>query len=83
MSTLPKDIQDKITQMNTDWLVIISKRFLKMFLIGGFGAMVIYLAQNPITDLLAWKSWGAALVSAFLIGGISAMEKWSQGYNPQ
>jgi hypothetical protein len=69
--------------MNKEWFVIISKRFLKMFLIGGFGSIVVYLASNPITDLLAWQSWGAALVSAFLIGGISALEKWTQGYNPQ
>lgn len=70
-------------QPNIKWVKILTKRFFKMFLIGGFGSMVVYLANNPVTDLLAWKSWGAALVSAFLIGGISALEKWSQGYNPQ
>lgn len=69
--------------MNVQWLKILTKRFLKMFLIGGFSSVVLAMATHPLTDLVEWKSWGAVLVSAFLTGGLAALEKWSKGYNPQ
>jgi hypothetical protein len=68
--------------MNKNWLVIISKRFLKMFLIGGIGSVLIAMASNPLTNLVEWKAWGAILVTAFVTGGLAAIEKWTQGYQP-
>lgn len=69
--------------MNTQWLNIILNRFLKMFLIGGLGSVLIALASNPLTDIVEWRSWGAILVTAFLTGGLAAIEKWTQGYQPR
>lgn len=69
--------------MNKEWLVIISKRFVKIFLIGGLGAVVMALGQHPLEYLGDWKPWLVVLVNAFFVGGVAALEKWSQGYNPR
>lgn len=69
--------------MNKEWLYILAKRFVKMFLIGGFGAVAITLAQHPLSDFSEWESWLVILVNAFVVGGIAALEKWSRGYRPQ
>lgn len=69
--------------MNTDWLVILTKRFLKMFILGGLSSALVIIAQSPTIDLTNWKSWVAVVVTAFLTGGLAAVEKWTQGWNPQ
>lgn len=69
--------------MNKEWLLIISKRFVKMFLIGGTSSVLLAMAGNPLTDLTQLKSWILILLTAFITGGLAAFEKWVQGYNPQ
>lgn len=69
--------------MNWQWVKIITKRFVKVFFFGGIGAMVAVLAINPLADITQWRPWLAILATAFLSGGLGAIEKWGQGYRPQ
>lgn len=69
--------------MNTDWAIMLAKRFMKMFLIGGFSSALVTLADHPLTIGLNWRSWLLVMVTAFLSGGLAAAEKYTQGYNPQ
>jgi hypothetical protein len=65
---------------------VIFRRFIKSFLAGGFAGLTIMLSQNPnpaISNLVELKTWGITLGYAFLVGGIMALEKASQGYNPR
>lgn len=64
------------------WLVIILKRYAKVFISGGLGSLAIQLAQAPAT-LENLKPWLVALGVGFVAGGIAAVEKALQGYNPQ
>lgn len=68
--------------MNTSWLIIIAKRFGKMFILGGVSSALITMASHPLTIGLEWRSWLLVIISAFVTGGLAAVEKWAQGYDP-
>lgn len=65
------------------WYAIILKRFGKMFLAGGLSSALVTMAAHPMASDLDLKSWLVVLLTAFITGGLAALEKWSQGYNPQ
>lgn len=66
--------------MNTKWLLILAKRFVKVFVSGGVAATVVFLAQHPIVDIVEWKTIGTLFITAFLAGGLGALEKLTQGW---
>lgn len=68
--------------MNKQFLFVIIKRFLKAFFLGGISSTLVLATSNPLI-LTEWKLWLAALVTAFLTGGLMALEKLAQGWNPQ
>ena len=71
--------------MNWKWLKILAKRFSKAFVAGGFAGLTLVLSQNPnpsIANLVELKTWSLTLVYAFIVGGLMALEKARQGYNP-
>ena len=64
---------------------VIVRRFVKAFIAGGLAGLTMILAQNPnpaIANLAELKTWMITLVYAFIVGGVMALEKASQGYNP-
>lgn len=68
--------------INTQWLLILAKRFVKVFISGGVAATVIFMAQHPLVDILEWKTFLTLFSTAFLAGGLGALEKWTQGWRP-
>lgn len=69
--------------MNKEWILIILKRFAKMFVIGGLGAVILVAGQHPLTTFSMLDSWLVVLFNAFIVGGLAALQKASQGYRPQ
>jgi hypothetical protein len=74
-----------MTVKSVELFKIVAKRFIKSFLAGGFAGLVLQLSVSPapvLTSLVELKTWGYTLVYAFIVGGLMALEKASQGYNP-
>lgn len=69
--------------MNRDWLRIISNRFVKMFFIGGASAVILVAGKHPLVTFSELESWLVVLFNAFIVGGLAAIVKASQGYRPQ
>lgn len=70
--------------MNTAFVWLIIKRFVKASLSGGLAEVGLQLAQHPsLVTLTDWKVWLSTLAVAFLAGTIMAAEKWVQGWQPQ
>lgn len=58
---------------------IVLKRFVKAFLSGGAGALLVALGSAPsLTTLASLKMWLSTLAVAFISGGILAIEKYLQ-----
>jgi len=63
----------------SDKIKTILKRFLRVFLSGGFATLVVALSASPSLNTLAdLKVWLSTLSVAFLAGGFSALEKASR-----
>lgn len=70
--------------MNKQFIIIILKRFAKAFLAGGCASLTVQLAMTPsIVDFNSLKPWLLSLAVAFISGGLMAIEKATQGFNPQ
>lgn len=69
--------------MNKQWFLILLKRFAKGFASGFVSSFLLYASQNPLADLGQLKPWLVSAGAAALTGGILALEKMLQGYNPQ
>lgn len=68
--------------MNKEFFFIILKRFGKAFFWGGISSSLVVLGSSPLVNVTDWRPWLAALITAFLTGGLMALEKMLQGWNP-
>ncbi len=70
--------------MNQQFVLIIIRRFAKAFIAGGVASILVQLAQVPnFATLSELKPWLISLAVAFVSGGLMALEKASQGNQPQ
>lgn len=70
--------------MNINWPYwgMVLRRFLKAFVAGFFASLISYIIGNPLGDFGDWRPWLAALTIAGITGGLMALQKALQGWDP-
>ena len=63
--------------MNWEYIKSIALRFLRVFASAGIAQVVIILAANPFPgfDPETLKNWAVVLITAFVTGGLAAIDK--------
>ena len=70
--------------MNKEFFKIVLNRFTKGFISGGLASITVILTTHQIpVDNNGLKTWLISDVIAFVTGGLLAVEKMLQGYQPQ